>query len=66
MIDKWQKILSLNDWTIVTEPIEPESVTYDPVIPVEDRYYVYASSSRREAPISGAKRPEKEILSRIV
>jgi hypothetical protein len=40
MIDKWQKILSLNDWTIVTEPIEPESVTYDPVCPVEDRYYV--------------------------
>lgn len=40
MIDKWQKILSLDDWMIVTEPIEPESVMYDSECPVEDRYYV--------------------------
>jgi hypothetical protein len=40
MIDKWQKILSLEDWTIVTEPIEPDSVTYDADCPIEDRYYV--------------------------
>ena len=40
MIDKWQKILSLEDWIITPQPILPESVTYDKDCPVGDRYYV--------------------------
>ena len=40
MINKWKKILSLNDWEFITESIDPSAVTYDDDCPIEDRYYV--------------------------
>jgi len=40
MIDKWKKILSLDDWIITTERIDPGQVMYDTDCPSEDRYYV--------------------------
>jgi hypothetical protein len=40
MIDKWRTILSLDDWIITTESIDPKSVTYDMDCPSEDRYCV--------------------------
>lgn len=40
MIDKWKRRLLLDDWTIVTESIDPKAVTYDSECPTEDRYYI--------------------------
>ena len=40
MIEKWKKILSLGDWIVTTESIDPNAVTYDDDIPQKDRYYV--------------------------
>ena len=40
MINKWKKILSLNDWEFTTESIDPNAVMYNDDCPIEDRYYV--------------------------
>jgi len=40
MIDKWKTILSLDNWIITTERIDPGQVMYDTDCPSEDRYYV--------------------------
>ena len=40
MIDKWKKLLLLDEWTIVTESIDPDAVMYDSECPAQDRYYV--------------------------
>jgi hypothetical protein len=40
MINKWKKILSLNEWEFTTESIDPNAVMYNDDCPAEDRYYV--------------------------
>jgi len=44
MIDKWKSLLSLNDWIVITESIDPKSVTYSSDCPAEDRYYIGVST----------------------
>ena len=38
MINKWKKILSLKEWSFITEEILPEQVTYGDYVPQKDRY----------------------------
>lgn len=40
MIEKWKHILSLTDWDITAQAIDPNAVTYDADIPIESRYYI--------------------------
>jgi len=40
MINKWKKILSLKEWSFITEEILPEQVTYGDYVPQKDRYFV--------------------------
>jgi len=44
MIDKWKSLLSLNDWIVITESIDPKSVTYNSDCPAEERYYIGVST----------------------
>jgi hypothetical protein len=43
MIEKWKLILSLTDWDITTQAIDPNAVTYDNDIPIEERFYIGVS-----------------------
>ena len=40
IIKKWQTYLNLNDWNIITNPINDEQVLYDDDCPISDRYFV--------------------------
>ena len=40
MINKWKKILSLKEWSFITEEILPEQVTYGDYVPQKDRYFI--------------------------
>ena len=40
MVKKWLKKLDLEEWSINTKAIDPESVVYDKDIPKDDRYFV--------------------------
>jgi len=40
MINKWKKLLLLDDWDIRVESINPNAVMYDSDCPSEERYYV--------------------------
>ena len=46
MIEKWKNLLSLKKWTVITESIDPNAVTYDNDCPDEDRYYVGVLADR--------------------
>ena len=40
MINKWKKILSLKEWSFITEEILPEQVTYGDYVPQKNRYFI--------------------------
>jgi hypothetical protein len=40
LINKYKELLGLDDWNIITEPIQKEQVTYDNDVPEEDKYFI--------------------------
>lgn len=40
MLKYWTDYLSLNDWNIELEEVDPEAVTYDSDVPEGKRYYI--------------------------
>jgi len=40
MIEKWKNLLSLKKWTVITESIDTNAVTYDNDCPDKDRYFI--------------------------
>jgi len=44
MIEKWKHILSLDNWSITTESIDPDAVMYDDSCGNEERYYIGVSA----------------------
>ena len=46
MIEKWKNLLSLKKWTVITESIDPNAVTYDNDCPDKDRYFVGIEADR--------------------
>lgn len=40
IIDKYKESIGLNEWTIKSESISKDQVTYDSDVPIEDRYFI--------------------------
>jgi hypothetical protein len=40
LINKWQSLLELTDWSFPIEAISSDQVMYDDDCPIEDRYFI--------------------------
>ena len=67
IINYWSKILGVEDYTIKTNQIEPEQVTFPDDIEEKDRYFIGISVENKEATITH-DRPltEEDILHELL